>query len=364
MGYYCIITKDSVQQGKLETPEANNPKLSMNIVRQNDVLRSATAFQLILLSYDPTLENPNRIIMISPERYTYVEFDRDAFRYAVMNSGLHRHNTYELVYIREGLLYQRIEAERHMYPARSFVLLNRNVRHTEEYDTAFSTVSLSLSEEFFKELLLEDRAQELNAARLWGENTDLKEFLSAELTDVGSRGKNYLDFIPNLPYEEETDPVREQFEKIAEILLVPQAGDTFFLKGYICRLLNLLCRQELFTTRPIALGTEAETRIFSQISQLINESSGRVTREELVRSLRYSGSYLNRIVRTFTGMNITQYSMSCAINRAAQLLSSTNLTVTEIIMKLGFSNRGQFYSEFEDYYGLTPREYRLQHSKY
>ena len=83
----------------------------------------------------------------------------------------------------------------------------------------------------------------------------------------------------------------------------------------------------------------------------------------MVEKLRYSGSYLNRITQTFTGMNITQYALHYALEHAAWLLVNTGKTITEIVDEMGFSNRSYFYSEFQKHYDLTPREYRLQNKK-
>ncbi len=361
MGQYFVITEHSIDQGSLDFSRKESFLQVANLSLNNGVLQTDAPCQLILLSYDPALSVPYRIIMMSSELYMYVEFEPKTFQHVIMNAGLHQHNTYELVYIREGVLYQRIESERHLYPAGSFVILNRNVRHTEEYDTAFSTVSLSLSADYFKKLLSDDRSSSLSTGHVWGESSDLRTFLTEELLGDGNHGKNYLDFIPHAEESESKNSICDLFESMARIMLAPEPGDGYFFQGYICRLLNLLCQKDLFTTRPIMLGTESESRIFSEITQLLEENNGRITREILVKKLRFSGSYLNQIVHTYTGMNITQYSLHFTLKRAAQLLTATDRTVSDIIVELGFSNRTYFYAAFQKQFGVSPRTYRLKH---
>ena len=361
MGYYCFITDDSFVEGRFSRSDVEQSRRDRSLSASNlstygGVYQTPAPFQIILMSLDPSAHVQTQVTVMSPGNYNYVEFEKAFFE-------MHRHNTFELVYIREGTLYHRIESERHIYPAGSFLLLNRNVRHSEEADSAFSTVSLSLSADYFKALLLEDRDQVFRVGRLWGDNTDLQDFLSAELLGTGDVGKNYVDFIPLRPLQPDEDPVRELFEQMTMIMLAPKPGDVFAFRMLICRLLNLLCRRELFTTHPIRLGTEAESRIFSEISRLMEESGGRVSRETLVKKLRYSGSYINRIVQTFTGMNITQYSLYYSLRQAAWLLANTDSTITDITADLGFSNRSYFYTAFRNQYELTPREYRLQNRK-
>ena len=361
MGYYCSITDDSYVEGYFNTAEIEmswkDPSYSLsNLVMRSGELQTPAPFQLVRMDFDPSSEIQLKTTIISPRSYDYIEFERSSFH-------IHQHNTFELMYVLEGTLYQRIESERHVYPAGSFVLLNRYVRHCEEADTAFTTISLSLSAEYFNSLLKEDRDQVFKTGRLWGDNTDLKGFLSSELQDSGKVGKNYIDFIPLHTEQSCEDPISELFEKMIKIMLNPKPGDVFTFKAHICQLLNLLCQRELFTTHPINLGTQSESRIFSKILLLMEESNGRISRESLVEKLHYSGSYLNRIVQTFTGMNISQYALHNVLNRATWLLVNTDKTISDIVAELGMSNRSYFYTEFHKHYGLTPREYRLLYRK-
>lgn len=363
MGRVYTFSEGTVLKGPLDFSLENNPSAPYSLSRHNGVLETERPFQIVLLSYDPLSDAPNRITMMAPGHYTYVEFDRETFLQQTVSAGLHQHNTFELIYVLSGTLFQRIESERHMYPEGSCLLLNRNVRHTEEYDTAFCTVSISLSAEYFRALLSEDRNQLFGSGRLWGDNTDLKEFLASELSDQENDSKNYIDFIPRQLPTSGKDAIEELFDKMTKALIQPAPGDVFFFRGYICQLLNLLCQRDLYTTRPIAIGTQSESRIFSKITKLLEENNGRVSREMLVEKLCYSGSYLNRIIQTYTGMSISQYSLHFVLKRAAFMLSNTDSTVTDIVNELGFSNRTYFYSAFQKHYGQTPREYRLHHRK-
>ena len=363
MGYYYIFSEGSIIEGSLDFAQEKEPFSHLNLARHNGVLETDNPFQIILMSYNPELEIPNRITMMAPSHYTYVEFDRDSFQKIASSRELHQHNTFELIYILSGTLFQRIESERHMYSTGSFLLLNRNVRHSEEFDTTFCTISLSLSAEYFRALLREDRDLSLGSRGLWGQNSELQRFLASELSETANDSKNYIDFIPRQSQNTEKVEIEVLFDKMIRILISPAPGDTFYFQGHICQLLNILCQRDLYTTWPIAIGTQSESRIFSKVTKLLEENSGRVSREMLVKNLNYSGSYLNRIVQTYTGMNITQYSLYFALKRAAHLLITTDITVTDIVNELGFTNRTYFYSEFQKYYGQTPRDYRINHKK-
>ena len=58
---------------------------------------------------------------------------------------------------------------------------------------------------------------------------------------------------------------------------------------------------------------------------------------------------------------LAEKNRGAVIKKAAELLRHSDLTVTEIALQLGYSNRTLFYNAFERAYGETPRQYRLRH---
>ncbi len=98
--------------------------------------------------------------------------------------------------------------------------------------------------------------------------------------------------------------------------------------------------------------------LFSRIEHLLEENSGRLSREELSHALHYSGDYLNRIVHKYTGLSLHRYGMELCIKKAAHELLGTTDSVSAIADRLCFTNRSYFYKLFEETYGMTPKEFR------
>ena len=48
------------------------------------------------------------------------------------------------------------------------------------------------------------------------------------------------------------------------------------------------------------------------------------------------------------------------IKYAARLLSTTSISIQEVLIQSGFNNRSYFYKEFDKAYGMTPKAYRMQ----
>lgn len=349
-GVTQILEADSIDVGS-SAREYDSP-----IQYRSGFRESTVPIQMVLISYNIGSALPYHMSFFSPQNYSYVEMDHEGFSRIISVTELHSHNTYELCLIRDGSLYQRIEAERHLYPEGSCFLLNRNVMHNEEYDSSFCTVTLSISEEFLKDTIKEEILERGVSGEYWRADTDLRQFLNAELNSSDTGKKSYIDFIPS----ENSSEAADVFEEIAHSILDPGPGNVFLIKSLLCRLLYLLNRKDLYSTAPVELGTATEGKIFSEIVKAIEKNKGRIGRNELSEALHYSGNYLNRISKKYTGMNLTEYSNAVAMKFAANYLITTNLTINEIADKLSFSNKRYFYEAFEKIYGTTPRKYRIE----
>jgi AraC-like DNA-binding protein len=272
-------------------------------------------------------------------------------------SHLHQHDYYELVFVLEGEMYQIIEQHRHLYTAGSCCLLNRNIRHTEELSTDFRAAFLAMSYDFLHDLFRSDQTRYFDIERNRSE-TILEKFINTSFSTSTQNEKGYIDFILENNIEWVHKNIHDIFEQISNHIINPEVGSSLIIKGLFYRLLHLLDTSKDYRTTPIRLGTEAEAILFNEITKLVKETNGRITRSELEKVLNYSGDYINKIVKKFTGLNIFDYGMTYCLNEAIKLLIETNLSVTEIATKLNFSNRAHFYKQFQNSYGMTPKEYR------
>ena len=82
------------------------------------------------------------------------------------------------------------------------------------------------------------------------------------------------------------------------------------------------------------------------------------TVEELSLSLHLSNKQTERIVFEFFGRSFREQVLYLRMQRAAQLLSTTDMTVGEIAAALGYSVTRSFFSSFRREFGMTPSEYR------
>ena len=141
----------------------------------------------------------------------------------------------------------------------------------------------------------------------------------------------------------------------------PAPDSTLYIKAIIYRIMHYLDNPNYYLTESIHFGTKAEAKLFSEITHLMEETNGRISRSELARSLNYSGNYINHIVQKYTGLSTFEYAISFTMQKAAWMLTHSTDTVSSIIIELGFSDRTHFYNLFQKEYGMTPKAYRKSH---
>jgi len=84
---------------------------------------------------------------------------------------------------------------------------------------------------------------------------------------------------------------------------------------------------------------------------------------ELLSELGISQSYLQKLFKLHFGETITQRLSSIRIRRAKQLLTETNLTISDIAKMCGFNSFQAFDISFKKSEGIPPLEYRRSEPK-
>ena len=74
-------------------------------------------------------------------------------------------------------------------------------------------------------------------------------------------------------------------------------------------------------------------------------------------------SHLNRLFKAEFNLSPTQYLQDFRLERAADLLKSSFLSIKEIRYCSGFSDKSVFIKKFKKKFGMLPLEYRNQLSK-
>ena len=270
----------------------------------------------------------------------------------------HIHDYYELMLVLKGSIAQKIEGKTYVYHEGNCCLVNCNLAHAEDFNSEAMVLFIGLSPELTDEIFQPIQHSYFSVEKDLL-NSDFYHFIQEDTKKPGQ--KSYLDFSPAYSNSEYLKFLHSFSEELIRALLFPGYGATFQFKWMICSLLQYLSTSSNYHCTRITLDARQDFLLFSRIRHLMDESNGRITRTELAERFNYSGDYLNRIVNKYTGFNIFDYGMTFCLKKAADLLSETDLSVSEIMSKLQFTNRSHFYTLFKKQYGVTPNTYRKEH---
>ncbi len=165
--------------------------------------------------------------------------------------------------------------------------------------------------------------------------------------------------------ERSYDAVRGILRELVYYEVSPEQGRPLLVRSRIYELLDLLVSS--FGTRQAAVKGENPVRagkvsddeklqkIFAYVSGHYHENAGL---KEIAESMFVSVSALSRFFHRKTGMYYNEYVTEVRLSHAAELLASTERSVTRIAGECGFSNASLFSKVFHEHYGKTPLEFR------
>ncbi len=114
-----------------------------------------------------------------------------------------------------------------------------------------------------------------------------------------------------------------------------------------------------------ALMDELKEKILNVIVMQKKYKDRNFSAKRLAEELGTNTRYVSAVVNVKFHMNYTSFVNKYRIEEAMSILVDKrykDLRIEEVSDMVGFSNRQSFYASFYRLTGITPREYRLQHS--
>ncbi|QQZ61194.1 helix-turn-helix domain-containing protein [Paenibacillus sonchi] len=272
---------------------------------------------------------------------------------------IHNHDYFEFMYVISGEVLNYIEDTCCSYGSGDVCLLGLNTRHVEEFSTDFNAVYFCISHDYIREVILNDLLY-TESNKPVNHTNMVYEFISDSLNKRDQHRKEYLNFFMNDTRSNSgfTDRMQRLINELIMEILSQKPGWSYMVKGLFSRMFFLLEDMTLYNTKRVGLSSNPEDLLFMRISYLLEERKGHISRGELGSLLNYNPDYLNRIVKKNTGASILEYGQTFSLKEAEALLIHSTDSISDIVHKLGFSNRSHFYRIFKAKHGYTPKEYR------
>ena len=99
-------------------------------------------------------------------------------------------------------------------------------------------------------------------------------------------------------------------------------------------------------------------RVQRIIDRMHGDPSRTFSLGEMAEAVNLSPPYFCYLFKSITGVPPAKYLKSLRLQQAATLLTTTFLSVKEIVRRVGCTDDSHFVRDFKRTYGMTPSEYR------
>lgn len=105
-------------------------------------------------------------------------------------------------------------------------------------------------------------------------------------------------------------------------------------------------------------GYLSENRVLRELLQYMKLHFQDVTQQQLSDLVGLSTSSISQIIRKKTGKSYSEYLLEIRIQKAQELLSTTNESIEEIANQVGYNDYFYFIKVFKKATGISPSSYR------
>jgi AraC-like DNA-binding protein len=156
------------------------------------------------------------------------------------------------------------------------------------------------------------------------------------------------------------EEIASNYLKIINLIKDEKPGFQYIASGILLQILG-----QLFASRKYHSfeGKVIEDQI-RQAKLLIMENLHlTISQENLARSIGMGYSLYRKKFKAYTGVSPAQYQIQLRINKAKDLLITTNQSFKELAQELGFESTDYFFRLFKQKTGFTPSEFREKNKR-
>ena len=128
--------------------------------------------------------------------------------------------------------------------------------------------------------------------------------------------------------------------------------------GHMYLFFDALIRSSVNRKTVVQSGKMRDTYIREAISFIEMNYGRAISVEDIADFCNINRSYLNRLFKESTGKTLQNFLMYYRMNRAAELLKVSELTVNEIGKRCGYQNQLHFSRAFKTIFGLSPMQWK------
>lgn len=165
----------------------------------------------------------------------------------------------------------------------------------------------------------------------------------------------------NINLRSDNEDVSSMFEDMLREYNDKKHGYEDILEHYLMIILTKIARRIFSETENRGDMSISGDIIIDVINRLNRSEPGSVSAKQLADSYFLSQSSFSTKFKEKVGMSFLEYVTRLRINRACELLLTTELQIGEIQSCTGYQDAKAFYRAFRRCTGMTPTEYREKH---
>ena len=143
-------------------------------------------------------------------------------------------------------------------------------------------------------------------------------------------------------------------------------GDEYIIWKKIINFESILCVKQWvhnlisFSVRYVCNeDKQTNDTLFLEVMSYVNSNYNEQNiLNDLSEHLNLSINYLSTIFKSVYGVTLYDYVIDKRIHEAKKLLTQTNMSVTDIAKKIGYSNNAYFTTAFKNRVGMTPLQFK------
>lgn len=252
----------------------------------------------------------------------------------------HKHNYIEMAYILQGEMIQKIKGKEIKLKKGEIIFLNQHITHEIKASSKEDIIiNFIIKPEFFEYIL-----------NLIDKENIISKFLFSTIYGGSRKGEYICFYVGNI---KNVQNIIEQV--INEIINMSTLG-----KSKIKFLVGLLLIELLNNPQSIVSYSEEnyDIKLMMEILKYIDESYEEANLTKLCETLHQQDYKICKLIKKNTGLTFKELVQEKRIEKAIELLKSTDYAIEDIIRRVGYENDSYFYRIFKKKFGLSPKEYK------
>jgi len=244
----------------------------------------------------------------------------------------HLHSELEILYVNKGKMLYSFNGEECMVNEGEVIFVNSKTEHSIEAITDKCTHSYL----HFNEPVFQKESPEY-----------LLRFLKK--SDIG--------FYHFTAKDAETDIIADYINSAVDSCETGETHYNYYVNGIVSLILSIVYKKGIMTSYAKGINLQMLNKLSPVLSYINEHYAENLTLSDLSKILHLNEQYFCKLFKKITGSNVIDY-INCVRIHHAEKLIKTNVSITEIAEKVGFSSVSYFNKIFKKHFIKSPSRYR------